>query len=146
MEVAAQGDVTFAASADGGYIWPDFLPAVDASATLAKLLDLLARADRPLSAFVRELPTVHIARESVPTPWERKGAVMRELVERVPPDGLVLIDGVKIQRDDGWVLVLPDPEEAVTHVLRRSRQRRRSPPGRPGVRPPHPPDASAEAT
>ena len=117
QEVAAQGAVTFAASADGDYIWPDFLPAADASATLAKLLGLLARADRPLSAYVRELPTVHIARESVPTPWERKGAVMRELVERVPPEGLVLIDGVKIQRDDGWVLVLPDPEEAVTHVL-----------------------------
>ena len=42
---------------------------------------------------------------------------MRELVERVPPDSLELVDGVKIRRDDGWVLVLPDPEEAVTHVL-----------------------------
>jgi phosphomannomutase len=28
----------------------------------------------------------------------------------------VLIDGVKILRPDGWVLVLPDPELAVTHV------------------------------
>ncbi|MBM3660503.1 MAG: mannose-1-phosphate guanyltransferase [Actinobacteria bacterium] len=117
QEVAAQGDITFAASADGAYIWPDFLPASDASATLAKLLDLLAGSDRPLSALVRDLPAVHIARESVPTPWERKGAVMRELVERVPPDSLELVDGVKIRRDDGWVLVLPDPEDAVTHVL-----------------------------
>ena len=115
--VAAQGDVSFAASPDGSYIWPDFLPASDASVTLAKLLDLLARSDRPLSALVRDLPAVHIARESVPTPWERKGAVMRELVERVPPDSVELVDGVKIRRDDGWVLVLPDPEEAVTHVL-----------------------------
>jgi mannose-1-phosphate guanylyltransferase/phosphomannomutase len=117
QEVAAQCDITFAASPDGSYIWPDFLPASDASATLAKLLDLLARNDRPLSALVRDLPPVHVARESVPTPWERKGAVMRELVERVPPESLVLIDGVKIRRDDGWVLVLPDPEDAVTHVL-----------------------------
>jgi len=42
--------------------------------------------------------------------------VMRELVERVPQESLVLIDGVKIRRDDGWVLVLPDPEEPATHV------------------------------
>jgi len=117
QEVAASGNVTFAASPDGAIIWPDFLPASDASATLAKLLDLLARTDRPISTLVRDLPTVHLARESVPTPWERKGAVMRELVERVPPDTLVLIDGVKIQRDDGWVLVLPDPEDAITHVI-----------------------------
>ena len=117
QEVAARGGITFAGSADGAYIWPDFLPASDASATLAKLLDLLAHTARRLSEIVRELPAVHIARESVPTPWERKGAVMRELVERVPPDSLELIDGVKIRREDGWVLVLPDPEEAVTHVL-----------------------------
>jgi len=117
QEVAAQGGITFAGSAEGTYIWPDFLPASDASATLAKLLDLLAHSPRRLSEIVRDLPAVHIARESVPTPWERKGAVMRELVERVPPDSVELIDGVKIRRDDGWVLVLPDPEEAVTHVL-----------------------------
>jgi mannose-1-phosphate guanylyltransferase / phosphomannomutase len=28
----------------------------------------------------------------------------------------VLIDGVKVLHDDGWVLALPDPEEPVTHV------------------------------
>jgi mannose-1-phosphate guanylyltransferase/phosphomannomutase len=117
QEVAAHGDVLFAASGDGAYIWPDFLPASDASATLGKLLDLLSRTPRRLSEITRELPVVHMARESVPTPWERKGAVMRELVERVSPDALVLIDGVKIQLDNGWVLVLPDPEAAVTHVL-----------------------------
>jgi mannose-1-phosphate guanylyltransferase/phosphomannomutase len=116
MEVAANEDITFAASFDGGFIWPDFLPAFDALATLAKLLDLLAATGRRLSDVVRDLPSVAIAHESVPTPWERKGAVMRELVERVPQDSLVLIDGVKILRDDGWVLVLPDPEEPSTHV------------------------------
>jgi mannose-1-phosphate guanylyltransferase / phosphomannomutase len=116
MEVAANEDIAFAASSDGGFIWPDFLPAFDALATLAKLLDLLAATGRRLSDVVRDLPPVHIAHESVPTPWERKGVVMRELVERVPPDSVVLIDGVKILRDDGWVLVLPDPDEPSTHV------------------------------
>ena len=113
----ARDDITFAGSPEGASIWPDFLPASDASATLAKLLDLLARSSVPLSAYVRELPAVHIARESVPTPWDRKGAVMRELVERMPPASVLLVDGVKILRDDGWVLVLPDPEEAVTLVI-----------------------------
>src|SRR5580765_2783632 len=95
MEVAANEDITFAASPDGGFIWPDFLPAFDALATLAKLLDLLAATGRRLSDVVRDLPSVSIAHESVPTPWERKGAVMRELVERVPPEQTELIDGVK---------------------------------------------------
>ena len=29
---------------------------------------------------------------------------------------VVLLDGVKVIDDDGWVLVLPDPEEPITHV------------------------------
>jgi mannose-1-phosphate guanylyltransferase/phosphomannomutase len=116
MEVASEGGVVFAASPDGGYIWPDFLPAYDGTATLAKLLDLLAASGRSLSSVVQELPRVHLVHERVPTPWEQKGAVMRELVERETGRDVVLIDGVKVLRPDGWVLVLPDPEMAITHV------------------------------
>ena len=46
MEVASSDRVDFAASQESGFIWPDFLPAYDATATLVKLLDLLA-VDRP---------------------------------------------------------------------------------------------------
>ena len=41
---------------------------------------------------------------------------MRTLVERSQGRDLVLVDGVKVIEDDGWALVLPDPEEPVTHV------------------------------
>jgi mannose-1-phosphate guanylyltransferase/phosphomannomutase len=59
---------------------------------------------------------VHVAHEAVATPWERKGAVMREVVERAKDRELVLVDGVKLLHQDGWALVLPDPEEPLTHV------------------------------
>jgi mannose-1-phosphate guanylyltransferase/phosphomannomutase len=116
MEVASTGEIDFAAAQDGGFIWPDFMPAFDATATLVKLLDLLASTGHPLSSVVKQLPRLHMAHESVPTPWERKGAVMREMVERAGTRDVVLVDGVKVVRPDGWALVLPDPEEAVTHV------------------------------
>ena len=41
---------------------------------------------------------------------------MRTLIERNTERALVLVDGVKIMHDDGWALVLPDPDEAVTHI------------------------------
>ena len=80
------------------------------------MLDLLAATGRSLSSVVQELPRVHLMHERVPTPWEQKGAVMREVVEREAGGDLLLVDGVKILRADGWVLVLPDPELAITHV------------------------------
>ncbi|MGH9015014.1 MAG: sugar phosphate nucleotidyltransferase [Acidimicrobiia bacterium] len=116
MEVSSTGGVEFAASLDGGFIWPDFLPAFDATATLAKVLDLLAATERTLSSVVRELRRVHVAHETVATPWERKGVVMREMVEDTSGQDVVLVDGVKVLHPDGWALVLPDPEEPLTHV------------------------------
>src|SRR5207237_7788581 len=82
MEVAASGGVTLAASQEGGYIFPDFLPAYDATAALVKTLELLARSGIRLSKVVAELPRVHVAHETVCTPWEQKGWDMLTIVER----------------------------------------------------------------
>jgi mannose-1-phosphate guanylyltransferase/phosphomannomutase len=65
---------------------------------------------------VDRLPEVHIAHETIVTPWERKGTVMREIVERAGARETELIDGVKVIESDRWALVLPDPDEALTHV------------------------------
>jgi mannose-1-phosphate guanylyltransferase/phosphomannomutase len=116
MEVAGSGGIELAASQEGGFIWPAFLPAYDAAATLVNLLDLLADENRPLSEVLAEVPETHVAHELVPTPWERKGAVMRGVMERAKSLPTVLVDGVKVEYPDGWALVLPDPELAVTHV------------------------------
>ncbi len=116
MEVAAGGGVSFAASQSGGFIWPRFLPAYDAAATLVELVSLLRAAGHPLSKMIHALPSVHIAHDAVVTPWERKGMVMRTLVEQLDGREMVLIDGVKVAEEDGWALVLPDPEEPLTHV------------------------------
>ena len=106
----------FAASQDGGYIFPSFLPAYDAAAAFVHILGLLAESGRRLSDVVHALPRVHVSHEAVVTPWEHKGLVMRSLVERYQDRPLVLVDGVKVLDDDGWALILPDPDEPVTHV------------------------------
>ena len=116
MEAASQKGVGFAGSDDGGFILPGFLPAFDAAATLVKLLELLALQEGSLSEVRAGLPKVHVAHETVVTPWEQKGLVMRSLVELSKDRPLELIDGVKVIHEGGWVLALPDPEEPVTHI------------------------------
>ena len=71
-------------SLDGGFIIPEFLPAFDATAAFVALLELLARSGRPLSDVGRRsCPRSTLVTETVVTPWEQKGAVMRSLVEQV---------------------------------------------------------------
>ncbi len=116
MEVASAGGVTFAASQLGGFIFPKFLPAFDAVATLVHLLGFLAASGERFSKLTGALPPVHIVHEEVVTPSEQKGTVMRTIVERAKGRSMVLVDGVKFPAADGWTLVLPDPEEPTTHV------------------------------
>jgi mannose-1-phosphate guanylyltransferase / phosphomannomutase len=116
MEVAGAGGQTFAASQDGGFIFPAFMPAFDAVMTLSNLLAMLAVTGLRLSKVVSGTPRFHVAHETVVTPWEQKGLVMRTLVERSKDHELVLVDGVEVIHEDGWALVLPDPEDPVTHV------------------------------
>jgi len=116
MEVAASGGVTFAASQSGGFIWPEFLPAYDATVTLVNLVAMLSSTGQSLAKLVHGLSPVHIAHEEVVTPWEQKGIVMRMMLEQLSDRELVLIDGVKVIEEDGWALMLPDPEDPVTHV------------------------------
>jgi mannose-1-phosphate guanylyltransferase/phosphomannomutase len=117
MDVAESTEgIVLAASQDGGFIFPGFLPAYDATAALVHLLEMLARSGLRLSKLVAGLPRLYMAHETVVTPWEQKGLVMRRVVEDVKDHELLLVDGVKILHDDGWALILPDPDEPVTHV------------------------------
>jgi mannose-1-phosphate guanylyltransferase/phosphomannomutase len=119
-EAAKEPGVGFVASLDGGFILPGFLPAFDGAAALVKLLDLLAHHGVTLSSVVDSLPRVHLAHETVVTPWDLKGTVMRSLVEQTQRE-TVLVDGVKVLHDGGWALALPDPEDAITHVYAEGR-------------------------
>jgi len=116
MEVASHTGVDFAAGQEGGYIFPGFLPAYDAVGALVHALGFLARRAPRLSDIVAALPEVCTAHEAVATPWEKRGLVMRSVMELAKDRPLVLVDGVKVIHDDGWVLVVPDPEEALTHI------------------------------
>jgi mannose-1-phosphate guanylyltransferase/phosphomannomutase len=116
MELASSPGVRFAASQEGGYIFPGFLPAYDAVAALVDTLALLASCGRRLSQVVAGLPAVRVAHEAVVTPWDKKGLVMRMVMEWAKDRDITLVDGVKVLHDDGWALVFPDTEEPLTHV------------------------------
>jgi mannose-1-phosphate guanylyltransferase / phosphomannomutase len=113
---ATEDRVIFAGATAGGYVFPEFLPAYDSITSLCKLLELLARIDRPLSELVAELPRPTLIHREVQCPWALKGLVMRVLNERYANGNVDLLDGIKIFEERGWVQVLPDPDEPLLHI------------------------------
>ena len=117
---AAEPGVVFAGAVGGGFVFPDVVPGYDAVTSLCKLLELLARCERPLSELVAELPKPTLVHRSLPCPWARKGLVMRLLNERLADRELDLLDGIKAFDERGWVQVLPDSDEPLVHVYAES--------------------------
>ncbi len=113
---AARDGVIFAGALSGGYVFPDFLPAYDAVASLCKLLELLAPVGRPLSELVAELPKPTLVHRQIPCPWALKGTVMRILNERFAAADVDTLDGIKVTTERGWMQVLPDADEPLLHL------------------------------
>ena len=115
-KAAAGEGVIFAGAVGGGYVFPEFLPAYDAVASLCKLLELLAPVGKPVSELVAELPASTLVHRQVPCPWSLKGTVMRVVTERLRDREVDLLDGIKVFDERGWAQVLPDPDEPLVHI------------------------------
>ncbi|HEY8630923.1 MAG TPA: sugar phosphate nucleotidyltransferase [Gaiellaceae bacterium] len=115
-KAAAEDGVIFAGAVGGGYVFPEFLPAYDATASLCKLLELLAPVRRPLSELVADLPAPTLVHRQLACPWALKGVVMRLLTERLRDRKLDLTDGIKVFGERGWAQILPDPDEPIVHI------------------------------
>ena len=116
-EAAAGQDVIFAADGKGGFVVPGFSRSIDGIAAFAQLLGLVARTRLTLSQIQARIPEASLLKRSMPTPWAAKGMVMRTVVEAAGEKEIDTTDGVRvIEPDRGWILVLPDPSEAVTHL------------------------------
>jgi mannose-1-phosphate guanylyltransferase/phosphomannomutase len=120
-KAAAEDGVIFAGAVGGGYVFPEFLPAYDAIASLCKLLELLAPVRGPLSGLVADLPASTLVHRQLPCPWSLKGVVMRVMTERLRDRKLDLIDGIKVFEDRGWAQILPDPDEPIVHIYAEGR-------------------------
>jgi mannose-1-phosphate guanylyltransferase / phosphomannomutase len=129
MRAAQREGVVFAGAEGGGYVFPVLHPAYDGLLSFGKLLELLAVHDTTLGAAADALPEPSVVRRRVPTPWERKGAVMRQLVEASKGRRVDDTDGIKVFHTpagsggaeagpwgDDWVLAIPDTVEPVTHL------------------------------
>ena len=109
-------DGLFGGEENGGLIFPDFVYGRDAAMTVAKLLEILAKEDRPFSELVAELPVYYQEKLKIECPDDEKEEVMSKIAEEIKTTTdfeLDTTDGVKILKDDGWVIIRPSGTEPI---------------------------------
>jgi mannose-1-phosphate guanylyltransferase/phosphomannomutase len=89
----------------------------DAVAGLVKLLDFLTVNGSSLREMVAMLPRIHMHRQEVECGWDKKGKVIRRIIQEHSGKKIDTLEGVKIYDEKGWVLVLPDSEKPLCRVI-----------------------------
>ncbi len=120
MEVAAKEHVAMLGDGAGGFIFPAFHPGFDGMFAIAQIVGLLGGVAANLSDVVADLPSYYMSTTKVSCPWERKGRIMRILHEQYRDGQTKQIDGVRIDLGNEWVLILPDPDRPIFHVIAES--------------------------
>ena len=105
----------FGGEENGGLIFPDFVYGRDAALTVAKILEILAIENKPLSELVRELPEYYSEKMKCECEDEKKQSTMDKIAEEVSKLGFKIdtTDGVKIFKEDGWVIIRPSGTEPI---------------------------------
>jgi mannose-1-phosphate guanylyltransferase/phosphomannomutase len=116
IDAARSRQVRFVASMDDRFGFSDFQPHFDGLFSAAKIMELSARAGLSLDQAFEKLPSHTYYHLQLPCPWESKGGLMRRMSEDAVDQQASFIDGVRIDTERGWVLVLPDQHRPIAHI------------------------------
>jgi mannose-1-phosphate guanylyltransferase / phosphomannomutase len=112
MEATRDEQIKFVGGVYGNFIFPEFLFANDGMYSVGKILEMLSSVGKTISEIDDQLPSRFGVEEEIACPWDRKGIVMRNLIESSRKMDRQLIEGVKIFENGDSVLIAPKREQA----------------------------------
>jgi phosphoglucosamine mutase len=105
----------------GSWIFPKISYCPDGIYAAAKLVEIVG--EKKLSELRAELPVYATKRGALPCANEKKADFMKKVKAKLEPLGKVLdIDGIRVELEDGWVLVRPSGTEAKVRITAEARE------------------------
>ena len=100
---------------NGGIIYGPHQYCRDGAMAVALFLELMAKTGKTPSELIRSIPQYALVKRSVELrkPWKEVRTVLLEELEHEVTD---LMDGIRIIRDSGWVLIRPSGTEPIVRV------------------------------
>ncbi len=115
-------DADFGGEPSGSWIFPGISLCPDGILAAARLAEIVQNEGK-LDALTAEFPVYPMIRGSVPCSNEMKGKTMGRISGILEKLGKVIdIDGIRVDTDDGWVLVRPSGTEPKIRITAEARQ------------------------
>ncbi|MEM2144028.1 MAG: phosphoglucosamine mutase [Candidatus Jordarchaeaceae archaeon] len=95
-----------------------FYPFDDGIQSSLLLAEIISKQNKPLSELVDEIPVYPIIEETVKCPDEKKFQVTDKIKEKLEKRGykLNLMDGVRVDQQEGWAIVRPSNTQPLIRV------------------------------
>ena len=119
-EMRARGAVFGAEGGSGGILWSDIHLCRDSFSAMALTLEALAFRRRSVSEIMAEMPRYWSAVRKLPCSAQGAGLALRAVARRYADRDPVLIDGVRIEFEDSWILVRQSNTEPVIRIYAES--------------------------
>jgi len=105
---SARDGVIFSATGDGYVIFPDLHYVSDPMFAFGKILEIISQNNIDLKQLSHTITPLRIHHEVVSCPVEKKGSVMRAVAESIRGEKASFVDGIKIFKEGGWLLIKPE--------------------------------------
>jgi len=110
-------EAAMAGEGSGGVAVRGFQPAFDGFLTMGLILEMSAVREQTISGLVKEIPKYHIVKEKISCPPFKVHSVVSEAKKLFHPGELLLIDGIRAERADGWVHIRASATEPMIRVI-----------------------------
>lgn len=110
----------------GSVVLPAFSPAYDGFVMMGLVLEAMAEARKPLSKLLEALPRYHIVKKSVRCRYKDAYRALEALEKHWRDEGegvLATGDGIRLEREDGWVQARVSRTEQMVRILSEAAER-----------------------
>jgi phosphomannomutase/phosphoglucomutase len=109
----------FGGEGNGGLIYPEFQYCRDGGMSSASVLEMMANTGKKLSDLVNEIPPYPSMKDKIKC--KDKEHVIKMIEKEVLSEKVDMTDGIKVFKDEGWVLIRQSGTEPIIRVFAESK-------------------------
>jgi mannose-1-phosphate guanylyltransferase/phosphomannomutase len=88
----------------------------DPMLTFLTVLEYITLENSSLKEVREKLPKSNLYKISIPCNRNEKAGIMRAITTNIDKSAIEMIDGIRVNKKDAWILILPDATEPLIHL------------------------------
>lgn len=104
----------------------EFQPAFDGFLTMGMILEMMAVSKKIISEIVGQLPKYHIVKEKIYCPPVKAHSVVSEVKKLYSSQEINMVDGIKVEKEDGWIQIRASATEPMIRIISESRSKEKA--------------------